>query len=102
MAGDGNDDASSSDTESVSSHNEYLAKKRRDADDLEADKRTCADKKKVNASRSGAISKPAETLLCPFMRLGVVEMASRRMINVEDFHDENCLVELDDKRIESI
>ena len=29
-------------------------------------------------------------------------MAARRMINVEAFHDENCLVELDDKHIESI
>ena len=87
---------------SVSSHNEYLAKKRRDDDNLEADKRTCAAKKKADAVRSGATSKPAEPLLSLFMRLGVDEMATRRMINVEAFHDENCLVKLDDKRIESI
>ena len=87
---------------SVSSHNEYLAKKRRDANDLEADKRTRAAKMKANAARSGAISKSAEPLLRLLMRLGVDEMAARRMINVEDFYDHNCLVKLDDKRIESI
>ena len=67
MAGDGNDDASSSDVMTVTSHDEYLAKKRRDADDLEADKLTCAAKMKADAARSGAISKPAEPLLCLFM-----------------------------------
>ena len=41
-AGDGDDDASSSDVMTVTSHDEYLAKKRRDTDDLEADKRTHA------------------------------------------------------------
>ena len=66
-AGDGDDDASSSDAESVSSHDEYLAKKRLDADDFEADKHTCTSKKKADAARSGAISKPAEPLLCLFM-----------------------------------
>ena len=86
----------------VTSYDEYLAKKRRDADDLEADKRTRGAKKKADAARSGAISKSAEPLLRLFMWLGVDEMAARRMINVESFHDENCLVELDDKRIESI
>ena len=35
------------------------------------------------------------------MWLGVDEMAARRMINVEAFYDETCLVKLDDKRIES-
>ena len=29
-------------------------------------------------------------------------MAARRMINVEAFHDDNCLVKIDEKRIESI
>ena len=29
-------------------------------------------------------------------------MAARRMINVEAFYDKDCIVELDDKRIESI
>ena len=47
MAGDGDDDASSSDAESVSSHDEYLAKKRCDADDFEADKHTCSSNKKA-------------------------------------------------------
>ena len=36
------------------------------------------------------------------MRLGVDEMAACRMINVEAFYDQDCLVEPDDKRIESI
>ena len=101
-AGDGNDSASSSDVMTATSHDEYLAKKRRDADDLEADKRTCAANMKADASRSGAISKHAEPFLCLFMRLGVDEMSARRMINVEAFYDQDCLVELDDKRIESI
>ena len=57
---------------------------------------------KANDARSGAISKHDEPLLRLFMRLGVDEMSACRMINVEDFHDENCLVELGDKRIESI
>ena len=80
--GDGDDDTSSSDAESVSSHDKYLAKKRRDADDLEADKCTRVAKMKADAARSGAISKSAEPLLCLFMRLGVDEMAACRMINV--------------------
>ena len=87
---------------SVTSHDEYLPKKRRYADDLEADKRTRAAKMKTNAARSGAISKSADPLICLFMRLGVEKMAAHRMINVEYFHYENCLVEIDDKRIESI
>ena len=57
---------------------------------------------KANADRSGAISKSAEPLLRLFMRLGVDEMAARRIINVEAFHDKNCLFEIDDKRVESI
>ena len=79
-----------------------MVKKRRDADDLEADKRTRAAKMKADAARSGDISKSAEPLLRLVMWLGVDEMAARRIINVEAFHDENCLVKLDDKRIESI
>ena len=102
MGGDGDDDASSSDVMSVSSHDEYLAKKRRDVDYLEADKRTRVAKKKDDAARYGDISKPAEPLLHLFMRLGVDEMDARHMIKVEAFHDENCIVELDYKRIESI
>ena len=54
----------------VTSHDEYLAKKRRDADDLEANKLTRAAKMKAGAARYGAISKSAEPLLCLFMRLG--------------------------------
>ena len=80
--------------ESVSSHDEYLVKKRRDADDLEADKRTRSAKMEADAARSGDISKPAEPLLRLFMWLGVEKMAARRMINVEAFHDDNFLVEL--------
>ena len=57
---------------------------------------------KAYAAGSGAISKSAEPLLRLFMRLGVDEMAALRMINMEDFYDHNCLVELYDKRIESI
>ena len=87
---------------SVTSHDEYMAKKRRDVDDLEADKRTCDAKMKANDAMFGAISKSAHPLLCVFMWLGVDEMATHCMINVEDFHDENLLVKLDDKRIESI
>ena len=68
---------------------------------FEADKRTRAAKMKANATRSGDISKSAEPLLRLFMWLGVEEMATRRMINVEAFYDEICFVELDDKRIES-
>ena len=101
-AGYGDDDAPSSEAESVSSHDKCLAKKRRVADDLEADKRTCAAKMKADAARSRAISKSAEPLLCLFMWLGVDEMDARRIINMEAFHDDNCLVELDDNRIESI
>ena len=86
----------------VNSHDEYLAKKRRDADDLEADKRTRAANMKADAARSGAIRKHAEPLLCLFMRLGVDEMAACRMINVEAFYNQDCFVKLDDKRIESI
>ena len=86
----------------VTSHDEYLAKKRRNSDDLEADKRTRAVKMKDGAARYGAISKSTEPLLLLFMRLGMDEMAARRVINVEDFHDDNFIVELDDKRIESI
>ena len=86
----------------VTSHDEYLAKKRRDADNLEADKRTLTANTKADASRSGAISKYTEPLLCLFMRLGVDKMAAHRMINVEAFYDQDCLVGLDDKRIESI
>ena len=86
----------------VTSHDEYLAKKRLDANDLEADKRTRAAKMKDDTARSRVISKSSEPLLFLFVRLGVDEMATRRMINVEAFHDENCLVDLDDKRIESI
>ena len=66
----------------VTSHDEYLAKKRRDADDLEADKHTCAANMKANATRYGAISKHAEPLLCLLMQLGVDEMAACCMINV--------------------
>ena len=55
----------------VNFHDEYLAKKRRDADDLEADKRTCAAKMKTNDARSGAIRKSADPLIRLFMRLGV-------------------------------
>ena len=83
----------------VTSHDEYLAKNRRDSDDLEADKRTRAANMKADAARSGAISKHAEHLLRLFLRLGVDEMDARRMINVESFYDQYCLVELDDKRI---
>ena len=57
---------------------------------------------KADAARYGDISKSAEPLLRLFMRLGLDEMAALRMINMEAFHDENCLVELDDKGIESI
>ena len=71
MAGDGDDDASSVDVMSVTSNDVYLAKKRRDADDLEADKRTRAAKKKADAARSGAISISDEPLLRLLMRLGV-------------------------------
>ena len=84
----------------LTSHDEYLAKKRRDADDLEADKRTHPANIKADADRSGAISKHDEPLLLLFMRLGVDEMAARRMINVEAFYYQDCLVELDNKRIE--
>ena len=70
-AGDGDDSASYSDVMTLTSHDEYLAKKRRNADDLEADKRTRADNMKADAARSGAISKHAEPLLRLFMRLGV-------------------------------
>ena len=70
-AGDGNDDASSSEVMSVTPHDEYLAKKRRNADDLEADKRNRAANMKADAARSGAISKSAEPSLRLFMRLGV-------------------------------
>ena len=79
-----------------------MAKKRRNADDLEADKHTRAANMKAGAARSGAISKHAEPLLRLFMRLGVEEMAACRMINVEAFYDQDFLVELDNKRIESI
>ena len=64
-----------------------MAKKRRNADDLEADKRTHAAKMKANADSYRDIIKSAETLLLLFMRLGVEEMSARRMINVECFHD---------------
>ena len=101
-AGDGNDYASSSEVMTVTSHDEYLAKKRRDADDLEADKHTRAANMKADAARSRAISKSAKPLLHLFMRLGVDKMADCRMINVEAFYNQDCLVELDDKRIESI
>ena len=73
-AGDGNDYASSIDVMTVTSHDEYLVKKRHDADDLEADKRTRDANIKAVASRFGAISKHAEPLLRLFMRLGVDEM----------------------------
>ena len=79
-----------------------MAKKRRDADNLEADKRTFAAKMKSNAASSADISKSADPLLRLFMWLGVNEMDDRRMINMEAFHDDNCLVKLDDKRIEYI
>ena len=69
----------------ITSHDEYLAKKRRNADDLEADKRNHAANIKADAYRYRAISKHYETILCLFMRLGVDEMAARRMINVEAF-----------------
>ena len=102
MAGDGNDSASSSDVMTVTYHDEYLAKKRRDANDLEYDKHTCAANMKEDAARSGPIRKHSEPLLCLLMRLGVDEMAAFLMINVEAFYDQDCLVELDDKCIESI
>ena len=67
---------------SVTSHDEYLAKKRRDVDDLEADKLTSAAKMKANDARYGAINKSDKPLLCLFIRLVVDEMSAHRMINV--------------------
>ena len=60
-AGDGDDFPSSSDVMTVTSHDEYLAKKRRDADDLEADKHSRAAKMKADTARSGAISRSIES-----------------------------------------
>ena len=57
---------------------------------------------RADDARSGAFSKSDEHLLRLFMRLGVEEMAACRMINVEDLYDQNFLVELDDKSIESM
>ena len=101
-ASDGDGSASSSDVMTVTSHDKYLAKKRRDADDLEADKHTRVAKMKADDARSGAISKHAEPLLRLFMWLGEEEMPACRMINIEAFYNQDCLVKVDDKRIESI
>ena len=86
----------------VTAHDEYLAKKRRNANDLQANKLARAAKMKADSARYGAISKSDKPLLSLFMRLVVDEMAAHRMINMEALYNQTCLVKLDDKRIESI